>query len=146
MKNIKFVMALVVMLCAGVQGYAQHYRHHHPAPHVHHRPYFDMPRSYYYHPSGYYYTELGVFWWGNSWDRPHKVRIDNIEFKRTIRNRLRIIYNGNGTSTKSYKSMWDHNTYHYTMPRGTVIEAVTGGNVTKIYVENAYGNTETHTP
>lgn len=144
---------VIAMMCIGVQGHAQYRRpaprHHHPAPTYHHsyyhRPYYYG--SYYYVPySAYrwypsyrywYYAPLSLYVYDN-YDRPSKIKIDVVEFKRTSSGRLRI---KNGTEPKQYLDLYKENHLRYSCPSGIKIEVETGGGEADITVYGKDGKT-----
>jgi len=154
MKKIAFIIALIAMMVCGVQGYAQrpHHRpaprygyYHRPAPRpVYHRPYYRpyyrIPVSaYVWYPSYryYYYAPLSVYMY-DSYERPTKIQVDCIEFKRTQSGRLRI---KNGTEPKFYLDMYKENHLRYTCPSGVKVDVQTGDGETSITVYSADGKT-----
>ncbi len=148
MKTIIKVIIVLAMMCVGVQGYAQHYRpmprHHYPH-HVYHRPYYYgyyhyVPYSAYrWYPSYryYYYSPLSLYLY-DSYDRPSKIKVDCIEFKRTSSGRLRI---KNGTEPKMYLDMYKDNHLRYSCPSGVKVDVETGDGDAQITVYGADGKT-----
>ena len=141
------VVTLVMIIAVGVQGYAQpHHRYYHHRPHYgyHYRPYYrpyyrPLPSYYYWNPAGYwYYAPLSVYWWGDSWDRPTKVKIDILEFKRTSSGRLRI---KNGTEPKFYLDPYKKNSLRYSCPSGTKVDVRTENGDISLTVYSADGKT-----
>lgn len=141
----KYIIMAIIAMAVAVQGYAQPRHHHH-----HHRPYYHysprvMPSWYVWDAiAGYYYYEaLHCRWWGPSWEYPHKVQVDCIEFKRTDSGRLRI---KNGNLKKQYYSMWEENSWKFTCPSGVIVNVTTGNGQTKITAYSKDGKkTSSHT-
>ena len=154
MDRIKHVIiVLVAMMCVGVQGYAQHRRPHRP---VYHTP---VPHRFYHHPvyhnpsyryrtvmysyfpaSGYYYYEPLNSYIYDSYERPTKVVIGNIEFKRSS-GRLRI---KNGKQPVVYLDTYKVSQVKYVTGKVT-INVVTGDGDATIEVADEEGNTAIYT-
>jgi hypothetical protein len=141
MKTKSFFIALVAMLLVEVQGYAQpRYRHHYPRPHrvrvyapvvPYHRVYSPL---YVWYPSrGYYYSSRHDTYLYGSTSRPIKVRIKDMEFKRTSSGRLRI---KNGKEPAVYLDTYKYNKVGYGDGQTHIVIETEGGNATIQVLDN----------
>lgn len=129
----KILLTLVVMLLVGVQGYAQS-RYHHYRQYYYPRTYVYYTPRYVYYPSyGYYYnSDYDTYLYGSS-TRPTKVRIKDMEFKRTSSGRLRI---KNGKEKAIYLDTYKYNKVGYGNGESHIVIETEDGNATITVLDN----------
>ena len=122
----KILLTLVVMLLVGVQGYAQS----RPVrPHYYNRP---TPIVYGHSPSYGYYYEYDEYAYSST-SRPTKVRIKDMEFKRTSSGRLRI---KNGKEKAIYLDTYKYNKVGYGNGESHIVIETKDGNATITVLDN----------
>ena len=161
----KLFIALVVMMVAGVQAYAQPQPRHRSAPHTqyrqstprprYHQPaprpryHQPTPRPRYHQPAPrpryhtyYRYAPLRYVWYPryryyyyrpfnaylyDSYERPSKIRIGDLEFRRTSSGQLRI---RNGHDPAVYVDVYQYNQLRYTNGTTEIIVVTQRGSIT----------------
>lgn len=134
MKAKKIIIALA-MLLVGVQGYAQPRSRYHHRPHPQYWVHATLPvlPFVWYSSYGYYYNRSYDTYLYGSTSRPTKVRIKDMEFKRTASGRLRI---KNGKEKAIYLDTYKYNKVGYGDGEMHIVVETGSGNATISTLDN----------